>query len=80
MVTLVECARAMVGLMNTASQIGGLLGAVMYGYIVQHFGSYDTPFIPMAVVLFVGSLCWLRVDASQAFRAERGIAPVVVDA
>jgi ACS family glucarate transporter-like MFS transporter len=65
-----ECAGAMVGLMNTSSQIGGLLGAVMYGYIAQHFGSYDAPFVPMAVVLFVGSLCWLRVDASQAFRAQ----------
>ncbi len=61
-----EHAGAMVGLVNTVAQVGGLVGTVAYGYIVQHFGSYDAPFVPMAVVLFVGSVLWLRVDASQA--------------
>ena len=63
-------AGAMVGLMNTASQIGGLVGSVAYGYIVQHFGNYDAPFVPMAALLFLGALLWLRIDASQALRAE----------
>jgi ACS family glucarate transporter-like MFS transporter len=61
-------AGAMVGLMNTASQIGGLVGSVAYGYIVQHFGNYDAPFIPMAALLFLGALLWLRIDASQELR------------
>ncbi len=64
-------AGAMVGLMNTASQIGGLVGSVAYGYIVQHFGNYDAPFVPMAALLFIGALLWLRIDASQALRPER---------
>jgi ACS family glucarate transporter-like MFS transporter len=56
---------AMVGLMNTASQVGGLVGSVAYGYIVERFGSYNAPFVPMAALLFLGALLWLRIDASQ---------------
>jgi MFS family permease len=62
-------AGAMVGLMNTASQIGGLVGSVAYGYIVEHFESYDAPFVPMAALLFIGALLWLRIDASQVLRS-----------
>jgi len=60
----------MVGLMNTSAQVGGLVGSVLYGYIVERFGSYDAPFIPMATVLFVGALLWLKVDASEQLSAE----------
>jgi ACS family glucarate transporter-like MFS transporter len=58
-------AGAMVGLMNTASQLGGLVGSVAYGYIVERFGTYNAPFVPMAALLFLGALLWLRIDASQ---------------
>lgn len=58
-------AGAMVGLMNTASQAGGFVGSVAYGYIVGVTGSYDAPFVPMAAVLAAGALLWARVDASR---------------
>ena len=58
-------AGAMVGLMNTVAQVGGLVGSVLYGYIVDRSGSYDAPFIPMAVLLLVGAVLWVKVDASQ---------------
>jgi ACS family glucarate transporter-like MFS transporter len=58
-------AGAMVGLMNTAGQVGGLVGSVAYGYIVARFGSYDAPFVPMAALLFLGAMFWLKIDASQ---------------
>jgi predicted MFS family arabinose efflux permease len=45
------------------------VGAVAYGYIVEHFGSYDAPFVPMAALLFLGALLWLRIDASQELHA-----------
>ncbi|MGE0815990.1 MAG: MFS transporter [Vicinamibacterales bacterium] len=62
-------AGAMVGLMNTASQTGGFVGSVAYGYLVERYQSYDAPFVPMAAVLVVGALCWLRVDASRPIEA-----------
>ena len=58
-------AGAMVGLMNTIAQVGGLAGSVLYGYIVDRTGSYDAPFIPMTVLLLLGAALWLNVDASR---------------
>ncbi len=58
-------AGAMIGLMNMTAQLGGLVGSVAYGYIVDATGSYDAPFVPMAAVLGIGALLWTRVDASQ---------------
>jgi predicted MFS family arabinose efflux permease len=62
-------AGAVVGLMNTSAQVGGLLGSVAYGYIVTRFNSYDAPFVPMAALLFFGAMLWLKIDASQELSA-----------
>jgi MFS transporter, ACS family, glucarate transporter len=66
-------AGSMVGLMNTSAQIGGLTASVAYGYIVSRFQSYDAPFVPMAAVLAVGTLLWLRVDASKEVYPEPAV-------
>jgi MFS family permease len=58
-------AGAMIGYMNTAAQIGGFVSSLAYGYIVEQTGSYNAPFLPMAILLAVGALCWLKIDASQ---------------
>jgi MFS transporter, ACS family, glucarate transporter len=67
-------AGAVVGMMNTSAQLGGLLGSVAYGYIVARFGSYDAPFVPMAALLFIGALLWLKIDASRELSAESAAA------
>jgi MFS family permease len=59
-----EHAGSMVGLMNTLASAGGLVSSVAYGYIVERFGSFDAPFVPMAVLLGIGALLWLQIDAS----------------
>jgi MFS family permease len=58
-------AGSIVGLMNTAAQVGGMVGSIAYGYIVRGFDSYDAPFVPMAVLLGVGAVLWLKVDAAE---------------
>ena len=58
-------AGSIVGLMNTTAQLGGLLSTVAYGYLVEHFHSYDAPFVPMAAVLFLGAILWLKINASE---------------
>jgi predicted MFS family arabinose efflux permease len=68
-------AGAMVGLMNASAQVGGLVGAVAYGYIVEHFGNYDAPFVPMAALLFLGALLWLKVDASEELHVASNATP-----
>ena len=67
-----------VGLMNTSAQVGGLISTVAYGYIVERFGSYDAPFVPMAILLFIGALLWFRIDASTELSAESFAVPVPV--
>ena len=47
-------AGAMVGAMNTASQLGSLASSVAFGYLVAGSGNYNLPFLPMAVLLGVG--------------------------
>ncbi len=69
-----------VGLMNTSSQVGGLVSSVAYGYIVTRFGSYDAPFVPMAVLLFLGALLWFKIDASQAIDRDLKAEPASVGA
>lgn len=36
------------------------------GCIAEHHQGYDVPFAPMATLLLVGALLWLRIDASKA--------------
>ena len=75
-----EHAGAMVGLMNTSSQVGGLLSSVAYGYIVSRFGSYDAPFVPMAALLFLGALLWFKIDASEKLTATLEALPAPLGA
>jgi predicted MFS family arabinose efflux permease len=70
-------AGAVVGLFNMASQVGGLVGSVAYGYIVDRFHSYDAPFIPMAAVLLLGAFLWLKIDASQELSPQAASAAAV---
>ncbi len=55
-------AGAMIGAMNLASQLGGFLGSVAFGYLVAHTGSYNVGFVPMAALLLLGSWLWSRID------------------
>lgn len=54
--------------MNTSAQVGGFVSSLAFGYIVDTFGSYDAPFVPMAALLGIGALLWLRIDASTPIR------------
>jgi MFS transporter, ACS family, glucarate transporter len=74
-------AGSVVGLMNTSAQVGGLLSSIAYGYIVDRFQSFDAPFVPMAVLLGLGTALWFKVDASaQLDVAPRGRFPARVEA
>jgi sugar phosphate permease len=58
-------AGATTGAMNTAAQVGGLISTVAFGYLVQRSGDYDLPFVPMALLLCLGALLWLKIDATR---------------
>lgn len=58
-------AGAMVGAMNTASQVGGFLSSLAFGYIVGRTGNYNLPFLPMAAFLVLGTFLWLKIDPTE---------------
>ena len=60
-----ENAGAAVGAMNTACQLGSFLASVLFGYLVQYYGTYEAPLIPMAALLAIGAGLWLRVDPTR---------------
>ena len=59
-------------MMNSSAALGGLVAGLAYGYIVEATGSYDAPFVPMAVLLGVGTLLWLRIDAARVIGSDPG--------
>ncbi|MBY0504522.1 MAG: MFS transporter [Bryobacteraceae bacterium] len=56
---------AIVGAMNMAAQAGGFVFSVAFGYLVTYLESYDLALLPLAGMLAIGALAWLRVDATE---------------
>jgi predicted MFS family arabinose efflux permease len=52
------------GFMNTAGQIGAAISSAAFGYIVTAYNSYNAPLVPMAILLALGVVLWLRVDVT----------------
>jgi hypothetical protein len=48
-----------------AGHFGGVLSAVVFGYLVKATGNYETPLVVMSPVAAFGALCWLGVAASK---------------
>jgi len=65
-----KCAGAVTGAMNTAGQIGSFISSVLFGYFVNWSGSYDVPLIPMAVMLTISALLWLKIDPTEELIPE----------
>jgi MFS transporter, ACS family, glucarate transporter len=63
-------AGSVIGLMNMSAQVGGFISSLAFGYIVDASGSNDAPFVPMAMLLGVGAILWLRIDASTPINVE----------
>jgi len=70
---------AVVGAMNTASQVGSFLSSLAFGYLAGRYSNYDLPFIPMAAFLLVGAWLWLKVDPAEALIPENIADAAVAD-
>ncbi len=66
-------AGAVTGAMNTAGQIGSFISSVLFGYFVQWSGSYDIPLIPMAIILFISAISWMKIDATEELIPEGSV-------
>jgi MFS family permease len=59
------------GMLNMVGNAGGFLFSVSFGYFVKWFGSYDLALIPVALMLTISALLWLRIDATEELITER---------
>jgi sugar phosphate permease len=57
------------GLMNTFGNVGGLVGPLVVGYMVDQWQSWAFPFYVTAAMYAGGALAWLAVDPTR--RIER---------
>ncbi len=57
--------------MNTASQVGSFLSSLAFGYIIDRYGNYTLPFIPMAALLIIGFWLWFKVNANEQLIPDR---------
>lgn len=54
------------GAMNTAGLAGGTMNTIGFGYLVTAFGNnYNAPVVLLAVLLILGALLWLKIDATK---------------
>ena len=56
---------AITGAMNTFAYGGAFLSSVIYGYLVASYG-YTIPFIPMIILMAIGTTLGLRVNAEHS--------------
>jgi sugar phosphate permease len=59
-------AGAVAGCMNTAGALGGLSSSLIFGYLVQRSGNYNTVLLSMAGTLILGAALWFCTDATEA--------------
>ncbi len=53
------------GFGNTAAQASSFVSSVVFGYLVQHFGSDSAPFVPMVALLAIGTSLWTQIDPTR---------------
>jgi ACS family glucarate transporter-like MFS transporter len=53
------------GWMNTLGNLGGLVGPLVVGVVVERSHSWDIPFYITAALYLVGAAAWLAIDPAQ---------------
>jgi MFS transporter, ACS family, glucarate transporter len=56
------------GVMNTAGNLGGWVGAIVFGYIVTATGSYNAPLRLIAGMVLISAALFARVDCTRGLR------------
>lgn len=58
------------GFMNTFGNLGGLVGPMVVGLMVDRLGSWTLPLYVTAGVYFAGALAWLAIDPNRRIAAR----------
>ena len=57
------------GWMNTLGNLGGLVGPLVVGVVVEQYASWTIPFYITASLYVVGAAAWLAIDPNQPVEA-----------
>jgi MFS family permease len=57
--------------MNTLGNLGGLVGPLVVGVVVERYHSWDIPFYITAVLYLVGATAWLAIDPAKPVEPVR---------
>lgn len=63
-------AGAVTGAMNMAGQVGSFLSSVAFGYLIEYWGNYNTPLIPLALMLWISAVLYLKIDPTEQLIPE----------
>jgi MFS family permease len=58
------------GMMNTGFGIAGMISPVAFGYLIEHTGSYNAPFMVSAGLLALGLVAALFIDTARTVEAD----------
>ena len=53
------------GTMNSLGQIGGVAAPMVFGYLVETYGSWELPLLIAAAYYVVSAAMWLLIDPEQ---------------
>ncbi len=67
-----EHAGTVSGTMNSLGQIGGATAPILFGYLVETYGSWQLPLLIAAGYYVVAALLWLLIDPEQPVTASLG--------
>ena len=59
------------GVMNTAGNLGGWIGAIVFGYVVSATGSYNVPLRLIAGMVLLAAMLFIRVDCTRGLDTSR---------
>lgn len=68
------------GMMNMGFGVAGMISPTVFGFVIQHTGSYQLPFFFSAGLLIVGALCSLRIDPNRKLQEPGEVRGLAVEA
>jgi MFS family permease len=66
-------AGAVTGSMNMAGQFGSFASSVAFGYLIKWFGTYNAPLLPMAGMLIISAVLFLKIDPVKELVPEKPV-------
>jgi len=65
-----ECSGTASGMMNTGSALAAIISPVVGGYLIDHYGSWEAPFVGSMILMGIGVLLAFRMHPESRFQGD----------